>query len=190
MRTTFLIILAFLIGLTACNKDDPEPPGPNCETTCQNGGTVTSDCGCDCPAGFNGTMCQHQQVPDRFIVTSIRLTGWEIHPDNGGNWDTGNGRPDIYFRFWYSSSIVHAQTGYIADCIPNTDYTYSSPGFPFYMDCGRTYPLQIFDEDGSYDQLMLNSYGIDIADFSNGLPTAIPVHSGDYSFQLIGYWQF
>lgn len=192
MKTTHLWIIGLILfTANGCKPDDGnERVTPTCTTTCQNGGTITAACECDCPLGFYGTSCQSQQVPDRFVVTSIKLTGWETHPDNGGNWDTGNGRPDIYFRFWYSTSIVHAQTGYIQDCVPNTDYTYSNPGFPFYLDCGRTYPLQIIDEDGSNDQIMLNSYGIDIADFSNGLYTTIDLHSGDYTFRLNGYWQF
>lgn len=187
---TLLIITACTWAFSSCNPDDDDVASPSCNTSCQNGGTVAANCTCNCPNGFYGANCQNQQIPVRFIVTSIKLTSWPTHPSTGGNWDGGNGRPDIYFRFYYSSTIVQAQTGYVLDCLPNSTYIYNNPGFPFLMECGRTYPIEILDEDGSFDQTMLNSYGIDIADFSSGLNTTIPLYSGAFAFQLNGYWQF
>ncbi|HRH38305.1 MAG TPA: hypothetical protein PK760_08165 [Flavobacteriales bacterium] len=184
------VIACTALFLGSCTPEEQDPPSTTtCTTTCQNGGTVTSSCGCNCPPHFHGSNCQYQDAPTRFIVTSIKLTSWPTHPNGGGNWDSGNGRPDIYFRFLYSTTIVHAQTGYIQDCIPGNSYTYTNPGFPFYLDTGRTYPLEIFDDDGNVDQLMLTT-GIDVANYEQGLHTTLSVQSGSFHFQFNGYWQF
>ncbi|MBL7928402.1 MAG: T9SS C-terminal target domain-containing protein [Bacteroidia bacterium] len=53
LGTVTLIFLA-VASLPSCKKKD------DCKTTCQNGGVVNDNCGCDCPAGFTGTFCETQ----------------------------------------------------------------------------------------------------------------------------------
>ncbi len=50
-----LIIAVTTVFISSCKKEDPTP---SCQVTCNNGGTVTANCGCDCPSGFTGTNCQ------------------------------------------------------------------------------------------------------------------------------------
>lgn len=71
-KTTFqatkIIAMAFVLSMTlwSCSKkDEPQP----CTTTCQNGGTVNSNCGCDCPAGFSGANCETIEPPNGETIT-------------------------------------------------------------------------------------------------------------------------
>jgi hypothetical protein len=58
MKRLKLIIQSFLIIVlvNSCEKVDPVS---SCSKTCLNGGTVTANCGCNCPAGYSGENCQN-----------------------------------------------------------------------------------------------------------------------------------
>lgn len=45
-------LFIFSASFFGCSKDD------DCETTCQNGGAVNENCGCNCPSGFTGANCE------------------------------------------------------------------------------------------------------------------------------------
>ena len=38
----------------------------DCETMCQNGGTLEDDCTCTCPAPYTGLSCESEQLCDLF----------------------------------------------------------------------------------------------------------------------------
>lgn len=58
-NTIHLLCLGTLLALSACKKEERQEPSIlSCTISCQNGGTVTSDCACDCPPGYSGTNCQ------------------------------------------------------------------------------------------------------------------------------------
>lgn len=49
-----VIILMLAFAMPSCKKKD------DCKITCQNGGIVNDNCGCNCPAGFSGAFCETQ----------------------------------------------------------------------------------------------------------------------------------
>lgn len=55
----FLLLFPTIIVLFNSCKKEKVKPDPPCTTTCQNGGTVTPDCGCKCPSGYTGPNCQN-----------------------------------------------------------------------------------------------------------------------------------
>lgn len=55
---------AFVLLFTACTKQPP------CTKICNNGGTVNSNCGCDCPNGYSGDACQIAPPPPPPAVPS------------------------------------------------------------------------------------------------------------------------
>lgn len=55
--TSIISLLISTAVMTGCDPDHDDNPGPTCTITCLNGGSVTSNCECDCPAGFTGSDC-------------------------------------------------------------------------------------------------------------------------------------
>jgi hypothetical protein len=45
-------MLTMMMAIPSCKKKD------DCNTVCQNGGTVNDQCGCNCPAGYTGANCE------------------------------------------------------------------------------------------------------------------------------------
>lgn len=58
LHRLFVLALAglFLSLFFACTSD--EEPQVNCNDNCQNGGVLSIDCECICPAGFTGEFCE------------------------------------------------------------------------------------------------------------------------------------
>jgi|GEM_PF-2281409 hypothetical protein len=196
MKTlSILLSLSCVIAVSSCRKDEPDPPSEGCTITCQNGGTVTASCECNCPNGFYGTNCQNQQTPSTFRVNQIVLTSWPATNNQGQiayPWDNNGTGPDIFFRFGIGTT-PYTTTGYINNCSPGTPLTFNAQNdpahFPFALGWGTTYDLKIMDEDGTQDQVMLDS-SINMANFDNGLPTTINLSTGEYAFKLQGVWLF
>ena len=55
-----LVICVTIALLDSCQKDENNP---SCNTVCQNGGTLNTNCGCNCPSGFTGSNCQTPVAP-------------------------------------------------------------------------------------------------------------------------------
>lgn len=190
------VLVVVLVNGTGCKKDDPKPPSsPACTTTCQNGGTVTASCECDCPNGFYGTNCQNQQTPTAFRVNQIVLTNWPATYNQNQiayAWDNDGTGPDIFFRFAIGTTS-YLETGRHDNCIQGTNYTYNVQNdpshFPFALGFGTLYDLKIMDKDGTQDHVMLNS-SINMANFDIGLPTTINLSAGGFTFRLEGVWLF
>ncbi len=190
-----LLLGALTAAFSACKPDDDEyatPTSSPCTISCQNGGTVTSSCECDCPNGFYGTNCQNQQTPTKFRVSSLKLTNWPVEKSNGDPWDLGIGtavRPDIRVE-WNVGTSDYVHTGYYSNCDINQDYTYNqSEWFPFYLYMGTTYDFRFYDDDGATDDLMLNS-SMNVGNHDNGLPSTLYLTSGGFQFQVTGQWYF
>lgn len=196
MKAIHFILVAAVVGLTSsCNKEDDDNPTSACTTTCQNGGSVTADCECDCPNGFYGTNCEYQLTPTAFTISQIKLMDWPATFNQGQiaySWDANGGAPDIYFRFGLGSSL-HALTGHFSNCQQGVAYVYNDLNdpnhFPITLSNGVLYDLKIMDEDGSQDMTMLNS-AINMSNFDNGLLTEITLYAEGFSFKLYGTWQF
>src|SRR6185436_3662208 len=74
-----LLALIITLGITSCSKPgcidpaasnyDPDADESDgscmypCTMSCYNGGIVTSDCDCNCPAGFTGVHCETPVAP-------------------------------------------------------------------------------------------------------------------------------
>lgn len=72
---SIIAICAVAALIASCKKDDNaplNPPIPSCQTECLNGGTVNSNCGCDCPTGYTGTNCQ-TVVPPPVNYTTVQV---------------------------------------------------------------------------------------------------------------------
>ena len=52
-------ILLIAVFFVSCRPVDPQ-----CIKTCNNGGIVNSNCGCDCPNGYSGENCQIPPLAD------------------------------------------------------------------------------------------------------------------------------
>lgn len=198
MERTITGILLTAALFTACKPEEVAPPAvPACTTTCLNGGTVTSDCNCDCPTGFYGANCQDQQTPTAFVVNQIVLTNWPATYDQNQvayAWDNDGSGPDISFRFEIGQG-TYVSTGHHANCVQGVQYTYDAQNdpahFPFALSWGVPHDLKIMDEDGTTDQIMLDS-SISLANFDSGLPTTLNLSAdnGAFAFRLYGAWLF
>jgi len=72
---SIIAICTVAVMIASCEKDDNAPlnsSSTSCTTTCLNGGTVNSNCGCDCPAGYTGTNCQ-TVVPPPVSYTAVNV---------------------------------------------------------------------------------------------------------------------
>jgi len=74
--TSIISICLMAISISSCDDDNDSAPSvnqtppdePPCTIVCQNGGTVTPACNCECPDGYTGTYCQTK------VITSVKVT--------------------------------------------------------------------------------------------------------------------
>ena len=87
-----LAISALAVMISSCKKDESPSPSSgggsttSCTTTCQNGGTVNSNCGCDCPTGYTGTNCQ-TKTP---VYTSVNVNPSTAYHQLAPQWYWGD----------------------------------------------------------------------------------------------------
>lgn len=60
MKKLLPVLMLCVLMISACKKDD----NFTCALVCQNGGTVTDDCTCLCPTGFQGETCGNDVRPE------------------------------------------------------------------------------------------------------------------------------
>ena len=85
-HTLSFVLLLGVAFSTGCKKE--------CDTVCQNGGTVTESCGCNCPAGFGGEFCQTSTTPSCYLS------------DAGTIWTSPDGLPHV------NEAVFELPTGY------------------------------------------------------------------------------
>ncbi|MEO5572805.1 MAG: hypothetical protein ABIT08_07905 [Bacteroidia bacterium] len=84
---TILAICITTVMIASCNPDD-EGPTP-CNKICSNGGTVNSECGCDCPSGFTGTNCETVVIVIPVQCTTVCQNGGTVNADCGCDCPSG-----------------------------------------------------------------------------------------------------
>ena len=131
-RLSVLIIAFLFINCSSESGDTPCVP-----ITCLNGGTSTTECGCNCPQGYTGSDCSTQITPTKITITKIRVKYLPNTTATGGYWDiTGlnptNASPDILVTMDNSSftEIYRSTTYYknvISDGVTYYDFVPSTP---------------------------------------------------------------
>ncbi len=166
---------------TSCSPDDFKP---NCTTVCLNGGIVNTNCDCDCPQGYTGSMCQDKK--DIFLVTilKIEVTKFPAQKSNGTNWDSGSGaatRPDLVSGF----ATTDAQTFFVDtsanpfnDAINNNPYFWISNGNWFIQSFDAKKELVVFLADKDLNEVyeMMGGITFKFSDFQ-GFPTEIELQN-------------
>ncbi|MCB0647814.1 MAG: calcium-binding EGF-like domain-containing protein [Saprospiraceae bacterium] len=88
-KLTGLFLFFLLVG-SSCSKSDP------CESlVCQNDGSCV-DGKCQCPEGWEGTLCETESLPNAVVVTNIKVPKFPDKKSNGSNWDADNTGPDLF----------------------------------------------------------------------------------------------
>lgn len=90
MKRLSVLLFFFLLFLFSCSKSDP------CEgVVCKNSGTC-SDGKCQCPNGFEGSLCETESLPKAVNVTAIKVLKLPANKADGTKWDADGTNPDIY----------------------------------------------------------------------------------------------
>lgn len=163
------ILLFSLIGFFSCIKDPCDGNLCNHEGVCVDGS-------CDCPQGYTGAHCDHQEEPSKMRVTAITMTKFPS-TNEGMSWDATDG-PDIYFKM---SEEVYplAQPEYLVEnAEPLKSYTFVI--HPFDLRFVTTpYKMELFDYDGvgvpsqKMGEFFFTPYTSD-----NGFPTTLILEDG------------
>ncbi|CAN5664347.1 hypothetical protein BH11BAC1_BH11BAC1_00060 [soil metagenome] len=85
LKLMFVLFAATAL-ISSCKKNDTTP---NCNTVCQNGGTVDANCGCDCPSGFTGANCQTIVNSVTFYPVTVNVNSNSYH-QLCPNWYSGD----------------------------------------------------------------------------------------------------
>lgn len=158
-----LLVLLLVIFFFSCSSDSTTPCVP---ISCLNGGTSTSDCGCNCPQGFTGINCGTQITPSQVTITKIRVTKF---PDTNNDkyWDSfPNSDADIYVEILNNSSVpIYSSPTYfenatsngvnIFEFVPTSPIVISNPLSPFVM---RIYDFDAVGSDELIDFCVFNPY--------------------------------
>ncbi|MGB6034788.1 MAG: hypothetical protein WBG42_00870 [Cryomorphaceae bacterium] len=193
LKLSFLVSLMIIL-FAGCEKDDDDDSPQGCTIICQNGGTVaSSNCSCNCPAGFTGANCQNQNTPTSFTLTRIDVTDWPYF-DGNLYWDSDNSAPDPRVEINLGTSpFLHS--GHFENPSAGSILSYGSSNdpdnFPRTLNVNTTYDFRVYDNDPlNSDDLMLNSQ-FKLLDYSNGLPSVITFfYSSGWEFKLYGTWNF
>lgn len=181
--------LCFL-SLLSCKKE--------CDTTCQNGGSLTEDCGCSCPSGFTGEFCQTTIAPTSMVINRIVVEQWPYFRENGDHWD-GNygpyaesdddqdpgcsapfidlaGAPDLYIKL-IRGSITLLRTPTQEACLMNTtrQYTLSTPLVLVGLDTEHIIRLYDDDCDATDADDQIAGYTFQPSVLSNGRPSSVVI---------------
>jgi len=90
MKNFITICFSITLILTSCSKSDP------CEgIVCKNGGTCV-DGKCQCPNGFEGTLCESESLPSGVVVTGLKALKVPATKSDGSKWDADGTNPDIF----------------------------------------------------------------------------------------------
>lgn len=183
-KISVLLLLVLFIGCSSENSLVPCIP-----VTCKNGGISTSNCGCTCPQGYNGSDCSFQITPSKITITKISVTAFSNYANSGFNWDTtlptaANALPDIYFKIVNSvGGDFYVSTTYFKnamsdgtrtfDFVPTTPLEVTNPLSVF------TFKLYDYDSADSnindgIDDLMAEKV-FSVYSMSGGFPTTLTI---------------
>lgn len=112
MKNFSVLVFSIFLIFLSCSKSDP------CEgVVCKNGGTC-SDGKCNCPSGWEGTLCETESLPKTVNVTNIKVTKFPATKADGSKWETDNTNPDIFpALFTLKSDNTADQQLWVSDAI-------------------------------------------------------------------------
>ena len=140
--------------MLGCSSDSSSDNNPTCTPiACLNGGTSTSDCGCNCPIGFTGSNCSTQITPAKILITKIRVLTFLNLELNNDYWDNLFGKPDITLKLLNGSSpfsSIYSSPDYYEDAVSNgTNYYDFVPASPISItQISNPLIIQLYDFDG------------------------------------------
>jgi hypothetical protein len=145
-----VLIIAFLFFNCSSDSGDTQCV----PITCLNGGSSTTECGCNCPQGYTGSDCSTQITPTKITITKIRVKYFP-NTDAGSSWDFSNttvAYPDIFLTLKNSSlteiyrsptyykNVLSDGTAYY-DFVPATSISITS--------VNSVFVLNLWDYDGA-----------------------------------------
>ena len=191
------LIFLSLFLIFSCSSDN-ESDNSCTPVACLNGGTPTTDCGCDCPEGFSGSDCSVKLTPTSVSITKIDIKKF---PDsyNGDWWDTfpSNSDADIYFTIQNPSEteIYNGlnELGFFEDASGlNEIYPFTlSPPLTITNEAGN-HILILYDEDLDLDDyvslLVFKPYNASLSGFPSTYTVNNPPNTFECDFTVEYTW--
>lgn len=183
MKKTVSILSLLLILLVSCSKDDNDSCTP---INCLNGGTQTTDCGCDCEEGYTGSNCDTKLIPRSVKITNITVKKF---PDtnNGIWWDTfpNNTDADIYITIENPSNIeIYNHPVYYEDASGlNVSYSYTLTPSLIINDVTGLHWLSLLDFDTDQDDFITLLLFRPYDSSRDGFPTSVTIANAANTFE-------
>ena len=155
MKNFITICFSITLILTSCSKSDP------CEgIVCKNGGTCIEG-KCQCPDGFEGTLCETESLPKGVVVTAIKVLKVPSTKSTGAQWDTDGTNPDIFPALYnLKTDNTPDQALWVSDIVKinastaqTHDFTLVLPKFTM-KTFDRTIALYLLDKDDTSSEIM------------------------------------
>lgn len=201
LKLMFVLFAAIALG-SSCNKTPltppPPPPPPSCNTVCQNGGTVNTNCGCNCPAGFTGTNCGTALTLRSVTVTRIDVINFPRTYNSGQvayNWDPGTDLskyPDIYININAGTTSTGTQSSAIYSNVNSVPQTYTIDRITL-PNPSSNYSISMYDYDGlSVNPQYMGGIYFRPIDVKTGYPVSFPLTNAAGTVKYIVYvtWNF
>ena len=180
------LIFLSLFLIFSCSSDN-ESDNSCTPVACLNGGTPTTDCGCDCPEGFSGLDCSVKLTPISVTITKIDVKKFP-DTDNGEPWDTLpiNSDADIYFTIENPSySEIYNELGYYEDAsgLGNIIYPFTLSTPLTITNVTGYHTLKLYDNDTLSDTLVSFIIFKPYNESLSGFPSTYTVNSLDNTFE-------
>jgi hypothetical protein len=124
----FLAILIATLSFASCSNDDSASK-QSCEPIpCYNGGISNSDCGCDCPLGYEGINCSIQKKPIAIYITKIKVLQFPNKNLSNGSWDSSGDAPDITIKLTSGIKpfdVLFESPNFFPDAVSNSTSAYN-----------------------------------------------------------------
>lgn len=190
-----VLILILFTSFLSCSSDSNSPA---ClPITCLNGGTSTSNCGCNCPTGFKGTNCSTQITPTKISITKIRIKAFPNTDSSNSNWDVNfpdasNALPDIFVTLEnVSEAFLYQSPNYYANVISNgSNFFDFTPTTPIEItNVNSSFLIKLYDYDQadsniSSDPDLMAYKAFNFYSSSSGFPATLIVSNENAPFQV------
>jgi hypothetical protein len=197
------VILIMLFAISGCSSSSDDSPAACIPIVCQNGGTSTADCGCNCPDGYQGANCATQKIVTRINISKIRVTKFPNRDTSNNYWDGSlpDYSPDIYVELYVDNSgtaypVYSNPNSYVSNVISdNIHYWDFIPTTPIHIEeVLNDYAIQLGDND-THDSVptaneQMGYVWFNPTDMSFGLPSTLYISNGNYSFELSVTYEF
>lgn len=177
------LIFLSLFLIFSCSSDN-ESDNSCTPIACLNGGTQTTDCGCDCSDGYIGSDCSTRLIPISVKITNITVKKFP-NLDNGNLWDALSDA-DITFTIESPSDIeIYEEPTYYNDASGlNVSYPFTlDPALTIY-NVTENHTLYLFDyDDLSLDDIMAGLVFKPYDSSREGFPTSFTISNNANTFE-------